>query len=148
MLFLLLFIFSYIYFIFKMKHSWHTVLFHYVMRTTISLSPYKVITIWLAIFLMLCRTSLWLIYFVIGGLYLLISFTYFAPPLATTPLFSESMILFFFFFFYIPHISEFIQYISFSVCLISLSIMPSSSMHIVHRLCLDICLILFFFESL
>ena len=41
------------------------------------LSPYKVITVLLTIFLMLCVTSLRLIYFISGGLYLLIPFTYF-----------------------------------------------------------------------
>ena len=59
------------------------------------LSLHKVTTLLLNIFLFLFIVSLWLIYFVIGGLYLLIFFTYFAPPLVTTPLFSEFMILFF-----------------------------------------------------
>ena len=43
------------------------------------LSPCKVITILLTVFLMLYITSLWLIYFVTGGLYLLTPLMYFTP---------------------------------------------------------------------
>ena len=39
------------------------------------LSPYKVITILLTIFLMLYTISLWLIYFITGDLSLLMAFT-------------------------------------------------------------------------
>ena len=49
------------------------------------------------------------------------------PPLATTNL----LFLWGFFFFQIPHIIESIEYLSFSVCLISLSIIPSRFIHFV-----------------
>lgn len=48
------------------------------------LSPYKVITLLVTIFFMLYITSLWLIYSINGGLYLLIPFPYFTHP--PTPL--------------------------------------------------------------
>ena len=65
------------------------------------LFPFKVVTILLTIFLMLYITSWSLIYFIIGGLYLLIPFTYLPnpqtpSPLATTRLFSVSVSLFLF----------------------------------------------------
>ena len=44
-------------------------------------SPYKIMTILLTMFLMLYITTLWLIYFIIGSLYLFIPYTYFIPPL-------------------------------------------------------------------
>ena len=59
------------------------------------LSPYKIITILLTIFLMLHITSLWLIYFLTGALYLLILLTYFIPHFPSgNQLFSVSMSLF------------------------------------------------------
>lgn len=48
------------------------------------LSPYEVITLLVTIFFMLYITSLWLIYSINGGLYLLIPFPYFTHP--PTPL--------------------------------------------------------------
>ena len=67
-----------------------------------------------------------------GSLNLLTPFPHFVPPnplpLWTTHLFSVTII--FFFFFEIPYISEIIQYLSFSVCLISLHIMASRFIHI------------------
>ena len=60
------------------------------------------------------------------------------PSLATTCLFSVSITLFLFcyvysfvLFFWIPHISEIIQYLSFSVWLFSLSMITSRSIHVV-----------------
>ena len=44
------------------------------------LSPYKVITVLLIVFFVLFITSLWFIYFITGGFYLLILFTYFTHP--------------------------------------------------------------------
>ena len=59
---------------------WFDIFIHYKMITMTSLaiiySWYKVITILLTIFLMLYITSLWLIYFITGALYLLIPTTY------------------------------------------------------------------------
>ena len=72
-----------------------------------------------------------------GGLYLLISFTCFVHPathflLITIQLFSVSLSLFCFvcLFCSIPHISEVLQYLSFSVRLVSHRIMPSRSIHV------------------
>ena len=56
--------------------------------------------------------------------------------------------VFLFYFIFLDSTYKWVHTIYILFCLISLSIMPSSSMHIVHCLCLDICLILFFFESL
>ena len=99
----------------KLKYSWCTILrefqVYYIVtwhlhalwnddhnKSSNHLSLYKVITILLTVFLMLYITSLWLIYFVTGGLYFFIPFTYFTPPplslLATTLLFSVSVSLF------------------------------------------------------
>lgn len=48
------------------------------------LSPHKVVTVLLTVFLMLCVISLWLFCYITGGLYLFISFAYFTsthlPP--------------------------------------------------------------------
>ena len=41
------------------------------------LSPHKVVTVLLTVFLTLCMTSLWLFCYITGGLYLFISFAYF-----------------------------------------------------------------------
>ena len=46
-------------------------------------------TILLTVFLMLYITTLWLIYFITGGLYLLIPYTYFIPFSGSHCLFSE-----------------------------------------------------------
>ena len=93
-----------------------------------------------------CIFHNWLIYFVTESLYLLGSLTYFSPPLtpfplATTCFFSVSITLFLFgyvfliflfvLFFKIPHISEIMHYLCFSVWLISLYIIPSRSIHVV-----------------
>ena len=111
------------------------------------LFPYKVIKILLTLFPMLHITSPWLIYFITGSLYLLVPFPYFAHPPSPCPLASVCSLYLcvsFCFMFvrlyiyvngteyiYIPHISEIIQYLSFSVWLISLSIIPSMSIHVV-----------------
>ena len=62
------------------------------------LSPYEVLTILLTIFLMLYITSLWLTYFITGGLCLLMLFTYFTLthtlPSGYHHLFSLSVSLF------------------------------------------------------
>ena len=70
-------------------------------KSSYQLSSYKVIKILLAIFPTPYISSPWLIYFVTGNLYLLISLihftiTKFPCPLATTCLFSVSMTLFLF----------------------------------------------------
>ena len=63
-----------------------TIWYFYILRndhhdkSSYHLSPYKVMTILLTIFSMLYISSLWLIYFVTGSLYLLIPITYFTSP--------------------------------------------------------------------
>ena len=73
-----------------------------------------------------------LMHLIIGSLYPLTTFTHYLTP-ASHPwrplICSVSMRLFLFF--QIPHISESIEYLSFSVCLISLSIIPSRFIHFV-----------------
>ena len=105
-------------FLFLLKYSWHTILhlfqvyniviwYFYISqndhhdKSSYYLSPYKFIMILLTISPMLYISSLWLIYFVTGSVYLLISLTCFTPPslpspLATTCLFSVSVSLFLF----------------------------------------------------
>ena len=97
--------------------------------------------------IMLYITSLVFIYLITRSLYLLITFLQFPLPqplpLVTTNLINFSINLlggvgvFCFGVFYIPHISELIQYLSFSVWLISLSTVPSRSTHVVEngRIC-------------
>ena len=89
------------------------------------LSPHEVIKILLNIFLTLYITSLWLIYFMTGGFYLLIPFTYFATT--PSPSFLYLWICFHFLFFVCSFwfldstkvsVSEIMQYLSFSVWLI------------------------------
>ena len=62
---------------------------HYEMITMVSLvtilSPYKVIKLLLTIFLVLYITSLWLIYYITEGLYLLIPFIYLTHLLTFCP---------------------------------------------------------------
>ena len=100
------------------------------------LSPYNIIKILLTIIPMLYITSLWLMYFIIGSLYLLLPFTYFvcphSPSLWQLPVCSLYLWVCFCFvlfvlFFKIPQKSEIIWYLSFSVWLISLSIIPFRS---------------------
>ena len=87
------------------------------------LFPYSVVAIFLTLFLMLYIASLWLIYFITRSFELSIPVTCFkspSPPLwhfKTVPLYFVSMFLFsfFFVFFRIPHISEIMQYLSFSI---------------------------------
>ena len=72
--------------------------YHHMSRNYL-LDPYKLIIILLTIFLMLNITSLWPIYFITGGGYSLIPFTYFLhslphSPLALIHLFSVLMSLF------------------------------------------------------
>ena len=74
------------------------------------LFPHKVVVLLLTIFLMLYIISLWLIYYVTGGLYLLIPSNYFAHfiTLSLTSIhffLSMSLFSFFFLFFFILHIS-------------------------------------------
>ena len=111
------------------------------------MSPYKDIAQLLTRFPTLYILYPWLIYLAAGSLCLLISLTYFSlpplptSPLATTCLFSASVTLFLFyvclltcvFFLKIQHISEIIQFLSFSVWLISLSIIPYRSIHVVRN---------------
>ena len=92
---------------------------------------------------MLYITFMWLIYFITGSLYLLISLTYFShpphppplwqPPVSSLYLWVYSVLLHLFIscVFQIPHISEIIWYFSFSVWLISFSIIPTRSIHVV-----------------
>ena len=90
-------------------------------------------TILLIIATMVFITSPWLLYFITRSLYLLTPFTHFTHlPLPTS---LETTILlsvwigfwwsFCLFAFKIPHIHEIIQYLSFSVWIVSLSIIPS-----------------------
>lgn len=73
---------------------------------------------------MLYITSLRCIYFLTGGVYLLIPAVYFAPLPQKPPVYSHLGICFHFVWFLhflnIPHKSKIIQYLSFSVQLISL----------------------------
>ena len=92
---------------------------------------------------MLYNTSLLLIYFIHSSLYLLIPYPYFAPlpsPLPTgthwfvcfVNIVNKTMFLFCYInFFQIPHISDNIQYLSFFVWFISLSITLSRSIYVV-----------------
>ena len=77
-----------------------------IMETDNHLSPYKAIIILLIMVLMRYITTLWLIYYITRGLYLLILYTYFVHPpppslLATSCLFSVSAFLFFSFLFFL-----------------------------------------------
>ena len=126
-------------------------------KSSCHLSPYKVTTILLTILYSPCCTFHpcdWLIYFVTGSLYLLIFLTYFTHPL--TPLPSDShlfvlciceslsvLLCLFVLLFQIPHISEIMWYLPFSVWLTSLNIIPSRSIHVVAN-----GKILFFFMAL
>ena len=68
-----------------------------------------------------------------------INLSLFPTLLTTTFLLSVSMSLTFFF---IPHIRDTMKYLSFSVCLISLSIMPSSFTHVVINVRISLFLML------
>ena len=106
-------------------------------------------------------TSPGLTHFISLSLYLLTTFTHFTKPyprpLATTYLFSVFMssVFFVFCFLEISHISEIIHYLSSSVQFISLSIMPSRSIHTVpnvkkkkKRFCFYFCIFCFPHASL
>ena len=102
------------------------------------LSPYKGITLLLTIFPMLYISSPWLIYFVTESVYLLISLTYVAhsptsSPLATSCLFSVSMILFLFCYLYLFCFLDFTykwnHLVFVFLWLTSLSITPSRFIH-------------------
>ena len=97
----------------------------------------------LAIVTMLCISSSWLTHFIIRSLYFL-TFIYLAQPLTPhlwqPPLLSLHLwanlswwrgCCFVFFFLEILHISKIMQYLSFSVWLISVSVMPSGSIHVI-----------------
>ena len=91
-------------------------------------------TVLLTIVAMMFIRSSDLIHCIAESLYPFTHLSLFPPPpqpLATTFLLSVSMSLTFFFFLKIPHISDTTQYLSFSSWLISLSIMPSRSIHVV-----------------
>lgn len=82
----------------------HTLWSDHQYKSSNYVSSYKFITILFTIFFMLYTTTLWLILFITGDLYLLIPFTYFAshlslstPPVMTN-LFSVSMNFFSFYF--------------------------------------------------
>ena len=108
-------------------------------KSTNPLSPYKVITISLTIFLMLYITSPWLIYFITGGLYLLIPLTYFVSltplPSGNHPFFSVFMSLFSFcfvcLFCFLDSTYKWDHRVFIFVRLISISIIPSRSIHVV-----------------
>ena len=112
---------------------------HYKLITMMSsyhLSPYKDKTLLLTVFPMLYISSLLLIYFVTRSLYYFpspISLILLVPFPSGNHLFSVSVTLsvlfclFMCFIFQTPHISEIIQYLSFSVWLILFSIIPSRS---------------------
>ena len=126
------------------------------MLSSYHLSPYNDITL---LFLYSRISYLWLIYFSIVSLYLLIFLTYFShpptPPLWQSPVCSLYVWLFLFYYvssfvclFQIPHTSEIIQYLSFSVWLISVNKVPSRSIHVVANgkilflfvpLCVGVC---------
>ena len=101
----------------------------------------KVITVLLTIFIILYIPSLWLIYYVTGDLYLLITFTFFTQPLwpsLVALICSLYICLFSFLFcfwficfvFWNLHINEIMWYLSFSAWLISWSIILSSSIYV------------------
>ena len=105
-------------------------------------SPYKVITILLTVFPMLYISLMWFIYFVIGSLYLLISFSYSPqpPPFRQPPVCSlylwvcfcsVTFVHLFCFVFKISHVSEIMWYFCFSLWLTSLNIISSGSIHVV-----------------
>ena len=105
------------------------------------MSAQQVITVLLTIFSMLCITSLWPLYFITKGLYLLIPFTYFIQH--PTSLFSGDhqfvlciyvcfcFVLFVNLFCFLDFTYKLDQMVWFSVWLISLRIIPSRSIHIV-----------------
>ena len=87
----------------------------------------------LAIVIMLYITSLVFIYLITERLYLLTTFLLFLVP-HPLPLVITSPISFSMnFLFKIPHVSEIIQYLFFSVWLISFSIMSSKYIHVVKK---------------
>ena len=102
-------------------------------------------TVWLTTVTMLYIRSLGCIQFVTGSLYPLTSISPFCPPTGPNKHHSTLFLciwissffcyflLAFFFFLEIPHIREIIQYLSFFVWLISLSMMPSRSVHVVTK---------------
>ena len=110
-------------------------------KSSYHLSPYKVITMSLIIFPVLYILSPWLIYFVIGSLYLLIFLTYFThlptpASLVTTYLFSASASLFLFclssFFVFLHSTYKWNHTVLlFAAWLFSHSIIPSRSIHAV-----------------
>ena len=111
----------------------HTLWNHNHDKSSNHLPSYKIITILLIIYLMLYITSPWFIYYITGGLYLLIPFSNFThwpqPLLSGNHLFVlciyESVFVLFFRFYIL------VQYLSFASWLISLSIIPSRSIHTV-----------------
>ena len=124
-----------LYFYFLMKYGWHRILlFWSVLHSDLKfsnikkgshdkcsnhLSQYKVITILLTIFLVLDIVSMWLVYFINGGLYHLISFICFLLfSLANTCLFSVSLSLLpFCFILFLHSIYEWDQKVFVCLCL-------------------------------
>ena len=66
-------------------HYFYTLQKHHRSQSSYHLSPYKVITVLLPVFPMLYISFPWLIYFVRGSFYPLISLTYFTHPLIPQP---------------------------------------------------------------
>ena len=112
---------------------------HHDNKSSNHLVPYKVITVLLTIFLMLYMTSPWLIYYVTGGLYLLIPFIYFAhspqpPPFWQPPICSLYLWIYFHIvssFCFLDSTYKWDHAVFLFLWLISLSIIPSKSMHVV-----------------
>ena len=104
------------------------------------LSPFNIITILWTIFPILYMKSLWLIYFITGSLCLLIPFTYFAhrPPAQQPPVCSLYLWICFCFvclfcFLYSTYKWDHVVFVSLSVWLIPLSMIPSRSIHVVAK---------------
>ena len=66
-------------------HYFYTLQKHHRRQSSYHLSPCKVITVLLPVFPMLYISFPWLIYFVRGSFYPLISLTYFTHPLTPQP---------------------------------------------------------------
>ena len=109
----------------------------------LSLSSFQIYdTVLLTTVMVLYITSPGLTYLMTGSLYLLTTFTHFGPtstPCLRQPPIRSLYPWVFCYCFLRFHIYEIIQYLSLSVWLISLSIMPSRSIHVVSNGKIAIC---------
>ena len=109
-----------------------------VMRTFKIYSPsnFQIYNIILLTVVTILYVTTWWLYFIAGGLYLLTHFTHFIHScLWQQPICSLYPWAWFLLLLYkyctMPHISGIVQYLSFFIWFISLSIMPSRSTHVV-----------------